>query len=86
METVIIDRIRMVDNNEKRLDKIKPLLDFLAGMQKVKIDNGLYIVNTGLLSDPNRSQEERLFYLLQADSARNGFTYNCFNYRNNETK
>lgn len=71
---------RIIDNQKKRLDRIRPLLDFLATSGQLKKDNNLYIVKTQLLSNPNRTPEERLFFALQVDSARRGFTYNCFNY------
>lgn len=74
--------LRIIDNKEKRLDILRPLLDFLVSNQIAKFEKGLYIVKTELLCDPNRSREEFLFYSLQTDSRVKGFTYNCFNFNN----
>ena len=73
--------IRMIDNREKRLDILRPLLDFLVHNKQAKNDNNLYIVRANLLSDPNKSIPERLFYSLQMNSASKGFVFNCYNFR-----
>jgi hypothetical protein len=73
--------IRMIDNREKRLDILRPLLDFLVHNKQAKNDNNLYIVRANLLSDPNKSIPERLFYSLQMNSAHKGFVFNCYNFK-----
>ena len=86
METVVITTIRVIDNKEGRLDKLKPLLSYLALHKKAKQDRDMYIVDVRLFADPNRSKEEMLFFALQQDSALKRFSYNCFNFADVKTK
>lgn len=72
--------IQIIDNRNKRLDIIKPLLDFLVSKKMAKNDNGLYIVQSSLVSRPI-TEAEQLFKILQEYSNRNGFQFNCYNFR-----
>lgn len=73
--------IRIIDNRNKRLELIRPLLDYLANKNLAKKDNGLYIVNSSLMSRPI-TEAEHLFKVLQESSARSGFQFNCYNLKN----
>lgn len=81
MATIV--SINIIDNRNKRLEIIKPLLDFLVKNNAAKNDNGLYIVSSRLISKP-MTEPEKLFKALQEQANREGHQFNCYNFKTDD--
>ena len=88
MVTEITDKIhiRVIDNSNKRLDILRRLLDFMVSQKLCWVLNDLYIIKANIIPTQYSTKEEHLLSMLQQDSLRKGFYYNCFNMNDYATK
>lgn len=75
--------IRIIQNDNDRLEILRPILLYLVEQKQCKINNNMFITES-TLSCNVQNNVQKLFYFLQLDSVKNGFSHVCYNIKHDK--
>jgi len=70
--------IRILENKDNRFDKFIHLFRSLTGDGYGKLEKNFFIIETSMILQNYRDEEQRIFSMIQSDGQRKGVIFNMF--------